>query len=104
MSQPKMTTRQDSRRKLTPQEMEEGLRAIEESGLLLSEQERVFREEVRSIAEEGFPEGGVPFKKVEPLKVVQNYCSVCFCPLGPENPRQLCRKTFCENADFVFDL
>jgi len=33
-----------------------------------------------------------------------NYCTVCFVALGPSNPRQLCRKTYCENADFVFDF
>lgn len=33
-----------------------------------------------------------------------NFCTVCFVALGPSNPRQLCRKTYCENADFVFDF
>lgn len=33
-----------------------------------------------------------------------NYCTVCFVDMGACNPRQLCRKTYCENADFVFDF
>ena len=28
----------------------------------------------------------------------KNLCSVCDVDMGPDNPRQLCRKTYCENA------
>ena len=94
------------KQRLSSSEFDEQLQLIAESGLLLSEEDRLFSEEVQSIAEEGFPEEGVPFKRKfnRSKYVVENYCSVCFCPLGVENPRQLCRKTFCENADFVFDF
>lgn len=34
----------------------------------------------------------------EPPEPFKNLCTVCGVDLGPENPRQLCRKTYCENA------
>ena len=34
----------------------------------------------------------------EPIK---NLCVVCGVDMGPDNPRQLCRKTYCENEDDI---
>ena len=32
---------------------------------------------------------------------VKNLCTICKVDMGPNNPRQLCRKTYCENEDVV---
>lgn len=31
---------------------------------------------------------------------IRNLCVVCKTDMGPTNPRQLCRKTFCENEPY----
>lgn len=90
--------------RLTSAEFDEQLELVAASGLLVPEDERIFQQELQSIAKEGFPPGGVSTPNVVENNVVQNYCSLCFTPLGPTNPRQLCRKTYCENAEFLFDF
>ena len=32
---------------------------------------------------------------------VKNLCTICKVDMGPNNPRQLCRKTYCENEDVI---
>jgi len=32
---------------------------------------------------------------------IKNLCVVCGVDMGPDNPRQLCRKTYCENEETV---
>ena len=34
-------------------------------------------------------------------EVIKNLCIVCKVDMGPDNPRQLCRKTYCENEDDI---
>lgn len=29
-------------------------------------------------------------------KTESNFCTICNCDLGPHNPRQLCKKTYCQ--------
>lgn len=30
------------------------------------------------------------------------HCNICGQDMGPNNPRQLCRKTYCENDNFIY--
>lgn len=32
----------------------------------------------------------------------RNLCAICGIDLGPQNPRQLCRKTYCDNFDWYY--
>jgi hypothetical protein len=31
-----------------------------------------------------------------------NYCIICNCDLGPQNPRQLCEKTYCPWTGLIY--
>jgi hypothetical protein len=31
-------------------------------------------------------------------EIYDNYCLICGISMGPNNPRQLCRKTWCQNS------
>ena len=32
---------------------------------------------------------------------VKNECVICGVDMGPQNPRQLCRKTYCDNEEYL---
>jgi len=36
-----------------------------------------------------------------PNNTIRNLCVICGVDMGPDNPRQLCRKTYCENEDEI---
>lgn len=36
-----------------------------------------------------------------PNNTIRNLCVICGVDMGPNNPRQLCRKTYCENEDEI---
>lgn len=49
-------------------------------------------------AARGYPETDDDGDEPEEVAVKKNLCVVCKTDMGPENPRQLCRKTYCANA------
>ena len=42
------------------------------------------------------PTPSTSFNSEEP-QPIQNLCVCCGCDMGPENPRQFCRKTYCDD-------